>query len=79
MSNQISLATGDPVSWTRIRKKSTGYNFSTQYGRLVDIDGDIGKVNMRGRVLSIPMDRLRHAKQRTALTEAFLAAKEATS
>lgn len=67
-----ALKPGDRVSWTRTKKAGSGYRFCTCRGYLVLIDGEMARVIDRGRYFNIPLERLRHANQRTALTEAFM-------
>lgn len=71
--NVDQLVSGDSVHFTKVVSNGHSMKFTTVYGKIVSISGNVATVKMRnGRECWANIGELRKEGQRTQLTDAFL-------
>lgn len=71
-SAPAKFAFGDRVTWTDVKRARGGFNLSSREGVIVGLFPHSARVKMRnGRLKTVWFDELRHADQKTSLTEFF--------
>lgn len=72
MTTTTPITIGDRVHWTHSQTKGSRIHLSTKQGRVTDITGRLAWVKLRnGHEMFVAVASLRHADQKTDLTEFF--------